>query len=30
VRAGARYHLSDAIADGQRAAQSVVSALKKS
>ena len=30
VRSGARYHLSDAIADGQRAAQSVVSALKKS
>jgi thioredoxin reductase (NADPH) len=30
VRAGARYYLSDAIADGQRAAQSVVSALKKS
>lgn len=30
VRAGARYHLSDAIADGQRAAQSVASALKKS
>jgi len=30
VRAGARYHLSDAIADGQRAAQAVVSALKKS
>ena len=27
VRAGARYYLSDAIADGQRAAQSVVSAL---
>jgi thioredoxin reductase (NADPH) len=30
VRAGARYKLSDAIADGQRAAQSVVTALKKS
>ena len=30
VRAGARYHLSDAIADGQRAGQSVVSALQKS
>lgn len=30
VRAGARYYLSDAIADGQRAAQSVVSALTKS
>jgi thioredoxin reductase (NADPH) len=30
VRAGARYYLADAIADGQRAAQSVVSALKKS
>ena len=30
VRSGARYHLADAIADGQRAAQSVVSALKKS
>jgi thioredoxin reductase (NADPH) len=29
VRAGSRYYLSDAIADGQRAAQSVVSALKK-
>ena len=29
VRAGARYYLSDAIADGQRAGQSVVSALKK-
>jgi thioredoxin reductase (NADPH) len=29
VRAGSRYHLSDAIADGQRAAQSVVAALKK-
>jgi len=28
VRAGARYYVSDAIADGQRAAQSVVSALK--
>jgi len=30
VRSGARYYLADAIADGQRAAQSVVSALKKS
>ena len=30
VRAGARHYLADAIADGQRAAQSVVSALKKS
>jgi thioredoxin reductase (NADPH) len=30
VRAGARYYLSDAIADGQRAAQSVVTALGKS
>jgi thioredoxin reductase (NADPH) len=30
VRAGTRYHLSDAIADGQRTAQAVVSALKKS
>jgi thioredoxin reductase (NADPH) len=30
VRSGARYCLSDAIADGHRAAQSVVSALKKS
>ena len=30
VRAGARYSLSDAIADGQRAAQSVVTTLKKS
>jgi thioredoxin reductase (NADPH) len=30
VRSGARYCLADAIADGQRAAQSVVSALKKS
>jgi thioredoxin reductase (NADPH) len=29
VRAGARYSLSDAIADGQRAAQSVVTTLKK-
>lgn len=29
VRAGARYYLSDAIADGQRAAKSVVAALKK-
>jgi thioredoxin reductase (NADPH) len=30
VRSGARYYLSDAIADGQRAAQSVVASLKKS
>jgi thioredoxin reductase (NADPH) len=30
VRAGARQYLSDAIADGQRAAQAVVAALKKS
>jgi thioredoxin reductase (NADPH) len=30
VRAGSRYYLSDAIADGQRAAQSVVAMLKKS
>ncbi len=30
VRAGARYYLSDAIADGQRVAQSVVASLKKS
>jgi thioredoxin reductase (NADPH) len=30
VRTGARYYLSDAIADGQRAAQSVVATLKKS
>jgi thioredoxin reductase (NADPH) len=30
VRAGARYYLSDAIADGQRVAQSVVAILKKS
>jgi thioredoxin reductase (NADPH) len=30
VRAGARALVSDAIADGQRAAQAVVSALKKS
>ena len=30
VRAGARYYLSEAIADGQRAAQSVVASLKKS
>jgi thioredoxin reductase (NADPH) len=30
VRAGARYYLSEAIADGQRAAQSVVATLKKS
>jgi len=29
VRAGARHYLSDAIADGQRAAQSVIAALKK-
>ena len=29
VRAGARHYLSDAIADGQRAAQAVVAALKK-
>jgi thioredoxin reductase (NADPH) len=29
VRAGARYYLADAIADGQRAAQSVVAALAK-
>lgn len=29
VRAGARYHLSEAIADGQRAAQAIVTALKK-
>ena len=29
VRAGARYYLSDAIADGQRVAQSVVATLKK-
>jgi thioredoxin reductase (NADPH) len=30
VRAGSRYYLSDAIADGQRVAQSVVAMLKKS
>jgi thioredoxin reductase (NADPH) len=30
VRTGARYYLSEAIADGERAAQSVVTALKKS
>ncbi len=30
VRTGARYSLSEAIADGQRAAQSVVAALEKS
>ena len=30
VRAGARYYLADAIADGQRVAQSVVAILKKS
>jgi thioredoxin reductase (NADPH) len=30
VRAGARYYLADAIADGQRVAQSVVAMLKKS
>ena len=30
VRAGARYYLSAAIADGQRAAQSVVATLEKS
>jgi thioredoxin reductase (NADPH) len=30
VRAGARYYLSDAIADGQRVAQAVVAILKKS
>ena len=29
VRAGARYYLSDAIADGQRAAQAVVAALQE-
>ncbi len=29
VRAAARYYLADAIADGQRAAQAVVQALKK-
>ena len=30
VRAGARHYLSEAIADGQRAAQAVVAVLKKS
>jgi thioredoxin reductase (NADPH) len=30
VRAGARYYLAEAIADGQRVAQSVVASLKKS
>lgn len=30
VRAGARYYLSDAIADGQRVAKAVVATLKKS
>jgi thioredoxin reductase (NADPH) len=30
VRAGARHYLSDAIADGQRAAQAAIAALKKS
>jgi thioredoxin reductase (NADPH) len=30
VRAGARQYLSDAIADGQRAAKAVIAALKKS
>jgi len=30
VRAGARYYLSDAIADGQRVARAVVAILKKS
>ena len=30
VRAGARYYLSEAIADGQRVAQAVVASLKKS
>ncbi|MPZ33428.1 MAG: FAD-binding protein [Rhodospirillales bacterium] len=29
VRAGARHHLADAIADGQRAGQAVVAALKE-
>jgi len=29
VRAGTRYYLSDAIADGQRAAKAVIAALKK-
>jgi thioredoxin reductase (NADPH) len=29
VRAGARYYLSDAIADGQRVAQSIMATLKK-
>jgi thioredoxin reductase (NADPH) len=30
VRAGARQYLSDAIADGQRAAKAVIAVLKKS
>ena len=30
VRGGARYYLSEAIADGQRVAQAVVASLKKS
>jgi thioredoxin reductase (NADPH) len=30
VRAGARHYLSDAIADGQRVAQALIAALKKS
>lgn len=30
VRAGARYYLADAIADGQRVAQAIVATLKKS
>jgi len=30
VRAGARYYLADAIADGQRVARSIAAALKKS
>jgi thioredoxin reductase (NADPH) len=30
VRAGSRYYLSEAIADGQRVAQAVVASLKKS
>ena len=29
VRAGARHYLADAIADGQRAGQAIVTALKK-
>jgi thioredoxin reductase (NADPH) len=29
VRAGARHHLADAIADGRRAAQAIVAALAK-